>query len=250
MATSNLVLHCGAKPVTAEELKEYRAPPPSGRWYPIAHSRVLEVVKATLQDAGYLIRKEQYGVMRDGGSRFFGTLDLGTPLVSGVTLAVGVRNSVDRSFPLGFCAGQRVFTCDNLAFRSELLVKKKHTLHGEKRFVQAIAGAVGSLTSFQEAEAERIRRFMRTPLSGDLADALILRAYERGVIGAHYLPKVLHEWRNPAYEEFAPRTVWSLFNAFTSALKERAVVQPHAFAVQTMQLNGLLDFRPDTSLSA
>src|SRR5215471_12557913 len=170
MATSNLVLHCGAKPVTAEELKEYRAPPPSGRWYPIAHSRVLEVVKATLKEAGYEIKEEQYGVMRDGGSRFFRTLDLGTPLVSGVTLAVGVRNSVDRSFPLGFCAGQRVFTCDNLAFRSELLVSRKHTVNGERRFVQAIASAVGTLQSFRDTEAERIRRFMLTDLSADQAD--------------------------------------------------------------------------------
>src|SRR4051812_49317803 len=28
------------------------------------------------------------------------------------------------------------------------------------------------------------------------------------------------EWREPAYEEFQPRTIWSFFNAFTAALKE------------------------------
>jgi hypothetical protein len=249
MATSSLVLHCGARSVTADELREFPAPEAQGRWYPISHARVLETVKSTLGEAGYTIRKEQYGVMRDG-SRFFGTLDLGTALTSGVSLAVGVRNSTDKSFPLGFCAGQRVFCCDNLAFRSELLVRKKHTLHGEKRFVQAIAGAVGSLQSFKDVEAERIRRFMELPVTADQADALILRAYERGIVGARELPKVLHEWRNPAFEEFQHRTVWSLMNAFTSALRERAVTQPHAFAVQTMQLNGLLDFRPETTIAA
>lgn len=248
-ASSNLVLHAGARPVTLEELQSFRAPESQGRWYPVSHSRVVETVKETLRGAGYDIRKEQYGVMRDGG-RFFGTVDLGTSIASGVTLAVGIRNSVDKSFPLGFCAGNRVFVCDNLAFRSELLVRKKHTLNGERNFVKSIASAVTSLTTFKQAEAERIKRFIHTPLSADLADALILRAYERGVIGAHHLPKVIHEWRNPSFEEFEPRTVWSLFNAFTSALKERAVIQPHAFAVQTMQLNGLLDFRPEMSQSA
>src|SRR5262249_54211533 len=122
MATSSLVLHRGARPVTEEELRQFRAPPPEGQWYPVSHSRVVETVKATLRAAGYEIRKEQFGLMRDGGSRFFGTLDLRTPIASGVTLAVGIRNSVDKSFPLGFCAGNRVFVCDNLAFRSELLV--------------------------------------------------------------------------------------------------------------------------------
>jgi hypothetical protein len=209
----------------------------------------VDAVKATLAEAGYDIRKEQYGVMQDG-SRLFGTLDLGTPLTSGVTLAVGVRNSVDKSFPLGFCAGQRVFCCDNLAFRSDLLVRHKHTLNGERNFMRAIAGAVTALCSFKEAEAERIRRFMHTDLTADLADALILRAYEKGIVGAHQLPRVLHEWRNPSFEEFQPRTAWSLFNAFTSALRDRAVELPHAFALQTMRLNGLLDFRPETSLPA
>jgi hypothetical protein len=62
---------------------------------------------------------------------------------------VGVRNSVDKSFPLGFCAGARVFICDNLAFRSELLVKRPHTINGERRFNQAIAEAVSQLSSLR-----------------------------------------------------------------------------------------------------
>lgn len=239
MAESSLVLHRGARSVTLEELAAYRAPEPEGRWYPVAHTRVAETVKAALREAGYEVRKEQYGVMRDG-SRFFGTLDLATPLTEGVSLAVGVRNSVDKSFPLGFAAGSRVFVCDNLAFRSELLVRRKHTLHGERDFVRNIAGAVGNLRSFKEAEAERIRRFAETGLTADQADALILRAFERGIVGAHQLAGVIHHWRNPAHEEFRPRTVWSLLNAFTSAMKRRAVEQPHAHAVATMQLNGLL----------
>jgi hypothetical protein len=213
MAQSSLVLHAGAKPVTLEELQGFRAPQPVGRWYPVSHARVVETVKTTLGEAGYEIQKEQFGVMRDGG-RFFGTIDLGTPAATGVTLAVGIRNSVDKSFPLGFCAGNRVFVCDNLAFRSDLLVRNKHTLNGERNFVRSIASAVTSLTSFRETEAERIRRFMHQELSAELADALILRAYERGIVGAHQLPKVIREWRNHAFEEFAPRTVWSLFNAF------------------------------------
>jgi hypothetical protein len=248
-ASSSLVLHAGARAATLEELRAYRAPAPEGRWYPVSHVRVVETVKTTLQEAGYDIRKEQYGLMR-GGGRFFGTLDLGTSIASGVTLAVGIRNSLDKSFPLGFCAGNRVFVCDNLAFRSELLVRKKHTLNGERNFVKSIASAVSALTSFKKTEAERIQRFTHTPLSPDFADALILRAYERGILGAHQLPKVIHEWRNPSHEEFVPRTVWSLFNAFTSAMRERAAIQPHAFAVQTVQLNGLLDFRPEASPSA
>src|SRR4051812_22884309 len=65
-----------------------------------------------------------------GDARLFATVDLGSPLATGVTLAVGIRNSFDKSLPLGFVAGNRVFVCDNLAFRSDLSVKRKHTRFG------------------------------------------------------------------------------------------------------------------------
>lgn len=240
MASSNLILHRGAKSVSIEELAGYQAPPPEGRWFPLSHSRVLSVVSETLRDAGYQIDRTQCGVMRDG-SRFFGTLDLKSPVAEGVSLAVGIRNSVDKSFPLGFCAGHRVFVCDNLAFRSELLVRRKHTIHGERDFVRRIAEAVGSLSSFQEQEAVRIERMREAELTADQADALILRGFERGIVGTNELPKVLQQWRNPPFEEFRPRTAWALLNAFTGAMKERGTTQPQHFAVQTMRLHALLD---------
>lgn len=240
MASSHLILHRGATPVTPEELATYQAPPPQGRWFPLSHGRVLSVVSETLGEAGYEIEKQQLGVLRDG-SRFFGTLDLRSPIADGVALAVGIRNSVDKSFPLGFCAGSRVFVCDNLAFRSELLVRRKHTIHGERDFVRRIAEAIGTLGSFQEQEALRIERMRAFDLADDRADALILRSFERGIVGARDLPRVLQQWRNPSFEEFRPRTAWALLNAFTVAMRERSKRQPEAYAAQTMRLQALLD---------
>lgn len=238
--SSDLVLHCGARTVTEGELQNFHAPPPQGRWYPLAHGRVLDVVKAQLTEAGYAISAMRLGVSQEG-HRFFGTLDLTAPITPGVTLAVGLRNSTDKSFPLGFCAGNRVFVCDNLSFRSELLVRKKHTLNGERNYIGGIADAVMQLAQFREMETRRVELLTHRELLPDQADALILRAYERGVVGARELPKVLHEWRNPEHPEFEPRTAWSLLNAFTAAMRQREVQQPARFARQTMQLNGLLE---------
>jgi hypothetical protein len=129
--SSTLCLHAGARRVSLEELARVQAPPPEGRWFPLSHGSVLARVKETLGEAGYVVRREQLGLSRSD-ARFFGVLDLSTALTSGVSLAVGIRNSTDKSFPLGFCAGSRVFCCDNLAFRAELLVRKKHTRYGEQ----------------------------------------------------------------------------------------------------------------------
>jgi hypothetical protein len=240
VASSSLVLHRGAVQVTPDELESYQAPPPSGRWFPLSHSRVLSVVSRNLIDLGYRVERQELGLMRDG-SRFFATLDLASPVADGVSLAVGIRNSVDKSFPLGFCAGSRVFVCDNLAFRSELLVRRKHTIHGERDFARRIAEAVAGLDTFRADETGRIDRLRALEVAEERADALILRGYEAGIVGPRELPRVLREWRNPPHEDFRPRTAWSLLNAFTAALKAQARLQPHAFAVRTMRLGALLD---------
>ena len=240
MASSSLVLHAGGKLVTFDELREYRAPPPEGRWHPISHDAVLGTVKETLGEAGYEVRSEKLA-LNGRGTRFFGTLDLATPIATGVSLAVGIRNSTDKSFPLGFCGGSRVFVCDNLAFRADLLVKRKHTVNGARNFQAAIAQAVISIGEFKEMEAVRIKKMMERELSTDRADSLILRSYEIGIVNALQLPMVVKEWRDPSFEEFQPRTAWSLFNAFTSVLRNRATLQPAKYAVQTIRLNAMLE---------
>src|SRR4051794_14778452 len=109
MSSSHLVLHRGAVQASRQELPD-KAPPAEGRWFPISHRKVVDTVSETLEASGYQIQREQFGVSREG-HRLFGTLDLATTLTSGVNLSVGIRNSTDKSFPLGFCAGSRVFVC-------------------------------------------------------------------------------------------------------------------------------------------
>lgn len=110
MASSNLCLHRGAVEISREQLAGYDAPPPEGRWFPLKHSKVIDTVGTTLEAAGYRIARERHAIARDG-HRYFATMDLEAPLATGVSLAIGVRNSTDKSFPLGFCAGNRVFVC-------------------------------------------------------------------------------------------------------------------------------------------
>jgi hypothetical protein len=180
----------------------------------------------------------QLSVARDN-QRFFGTLRLKNRIAEGVSLAVGLRNSTDKSFPIGFCVGERVFVCDNLAFASEIVIARKHTRFGQTRFNEAVSQAVLGLHQYQITAAERIARLQQWELPAETADSLILRAYETGIVGTRLLPGVLRHWREPI-TDFAPRTGWSLLNAFTSALKERQRLSPQEAAMQTIRLQRLL----------
>ena len=51
------------------------------------------------------------------------------------------------------------------------------------------------------------------------AHHLMIEAIRANVLPASRLPKVLEAWEVPRQEEFASRTAWSLFNAFTEVAK-------------------------------
>jgi hypothetical protein len=110
---TQLSLHKGSRVVSRGELLDVKALPATETWFPIPHADVLVTVETLLFEAGFRVQREQFGLARDN-ARFFGTLDLESQVVEGVTLSAGVRNSLDKTFPLGFCAGSRVFVCDNL----------------------------------------------------------------------------------------------------------------------------------------
>lgn len=239
MAEGQLILHCGARQVERQELDLIEAPPPTDTWFPLAHRVVLDRVLNTLNDAGFQVRRQQFGLSKDD-NQFFGTLDLANDISDGVSLAVGIRNSTDKTLPIGLTAGSRVFVCDNMAFASDILVVRKHTRHGEKRFGHAIAAAVSQLHQYLGMEARRVAWMRDAEVEEDKANSLILQTYEQGIIGARLLPEVIHEWREPKHDEFKPRTMWSLLNAFTEVLKDRQRTQPARAAEETIRLQSLL----------
>lgn len=240
MISSTLMNHCGARQVNAAELATIAPPPPTQTWFPLAHRAMLDSVCGALEGAGFFICRSRLSVSH-GGARFFGTLDLTTSVSEGVTLAVGIRNSNDQSFPIGFCCGQRVFVCDNLAFTSEIVVSKKHTRFGQERYLEGLARAVGSLDQYRRSAAGWIERMQTFELCDDLANSLLLQAYERKIVGLRLLPLVVVEWRKPSREEYQPRTAYSLFNCFTDVLgRERQSRFPAESALATMRLSKLL----------
>lgn len=240
MVSSTLMNHCGARQVNAAELATIEPPAPTKTWYPLSHRTVLDSVCATLEGAGFAIVRSRLSVSH-GDARFFGTLDLATSISDGVSLAVGIRNSNDQSFPIGFCCGQRVFVCDNLAFTSEIIVSKKHTRFGQERYLEGLSSAVGSLDQYRHSAAAWIVRMQQQFLTDDAANSLLLQAYERKIVGLRLLPQVIEEWRRPSREEYQPRTAYSMLNCFTEVLgRERQSRFPAESALATMRLAKLL----------
>jgi hypothetical protein len=74
------------------------------------------------------------------------------------------------------------------------------------------------------------------------AKLIIYRAFiESGLEVSRYLDRKVHAlYFNPLHEDFQPRTMWSLSNAFTSAFKElEPIPQYRATAKLAGFLNGI-----------
>jgi hypothetical protein len=241
MSETKLILHCGAREVEREALRAVPTPDPTDRWFPIGHDAVITTVEHSLTAVGITINKARYGLSR-GDMRMFATLDLAIDLIPGVTLAAGIRNSLDKSFPLGFCAGHRVFCCDNLAFSAELLVKRKHTRFGHDRFKVDVTDCVGRLQAFRDAEVARIVRMQKLEITDRDAESLMLRAYEHEYVSHRHLPKLIGAWRDPRFDGsgVSERTAWALFNCFSLVMSDLTVTNPQRYAAATMKLQALL----------
>lgn len=239
MIQATLMNHRGAVEVDRQALARIEAPPPTDTWFPLKHAVVLDRVCETLDGAGFGIEAMQLSVARNE-QRFFGVLKLRTQVTNECSLAVGIRNSTDQSYPIGFAVGERVFVCDNLAFHSEIVIARRHTRFGEDRFNSAVSQAVLGLHEYQRSAADRIGRLQHWELSQDEADATILRAFEKGLVSTRTLPAVIKEWRQPSFAEHQPRTGYSLLQAFTFALRDRAKSSPQEFAATTIGLQRLL----------
>jgi hypothetical protein len=209
---------------------------------PIRHATVLDTVGDAMERAGFPIRSMRMGLSR-GDHRLFATIDTATNLNGGtVTLAVAVVNSTDKSLPMKFIAGSRIFCCDNLALRSDLMapVRRKHTRFGLDRFREALSLAVADLDQFRLAEGARIKRFAETTISDVQADSVLLRCHLQGILSPRLLPKAHEAWVQPAHEEFRPRTLWSLENALTTTLAPVQRSNPQRFTDLSMSVQHLL----------
>lgn len=230
-----LMLHAGAKEVDTHFLRQMDTPAPTGTHYPIPHHRVCDLVKHSLTFYGHEVVEEHHAVTEDG-MRYFGLISLRSNY-GNYTDTVGLRNSSDKSFPVGVSFGSRVFVCDNLAFSGDQVIKRKHTQRLKFELPGLIAAIVEPLQDQRQSQAKTFTRYKDTLLTDAQVDHLILTLYREHVINIQRVPDVMREWDNPSFEGYEQPSIWRLFNAVTFALAGRVADNPSI----TSRLHEIMD---------
>jgi uncharacterized protein DUF932 len=232
--SSQLVVHnpkFDAKLCGIDALRALPFPAALGRMHkPIPHIALIETLQAEVEARGWLIKREQLALGREGAA-LFGVMDLVLPnsdlvVVEGQGISFGFRNSTDSSLGLQGVAGSRVFVCDNLALSGSMFaIKRKNTTGLD--LGAAIAWAFDKFLKHARNLGINIARLAETTLDDAAAK---LRIYD--VFAKHIIPIRLFDDVNRFYfkadentPDCQPRTAWGLHNAFTRAMKDLSPIR-------------------------
>jgi hypothetical protein len=218
MSETSTLISCNGT-ITRAELANVPTPPSTATHVPIPHASVVDALVETLAHRQIAVVGEEFALSADG-MEMFGVLDLATGF-EGCRFAIGIRNANNKRFRLACTVGLRVFVCHNLAFRGDYSpVLAKHS----KRFSleDALSIGVDRMQRNFEPMRQQVDNWRNEQLSTATAKLSIYRAFIEGdlEVPKHLARRVHDLYFNPQHEEFQPRTMWSLSNAFTSAFKE------------------------------
>jgi hypothetical protein len=229
-----LVLHAGAKAIEYGDLRELDTPKGTATHIPLPHFRLVDMVRNALGTYGHKVIEQHHGVMPDG-NRYFGVLTLESEY-TGYTDMVGLRNSHDKSMPVGVAFGSTVFVCDNTAFSAEKVVKVRHTSKMRTKLLGAVEDLIEPIALQREAQHKKYLTYQRTAVNDNAAYAALIQMYREGVINLQRIPEVLEQWEKPSCD-WGDETAWRLFNAATFVLHGKVSENPQA----TIKLHQVID---------
>jgi Domain of unknown function (DUF932) len=202
--------------ISREELRDIALPEATKTHQPLSHHQIVEALVESLGFRQIRVVREEYAVSVDG-MKMFSVLDLEFG-IQGVNFSIGIRNANDKSMRLAMTVGYRVLVCDNMAFVGDFTpILAKHS----QRFslVDAVSIGLDRMQRNFEPLTQQIVNWREVTVTDEVAKLIIYRAFVEGELGApKHLARAIHDnYFEPRHEEFQPRTMWSLSNAFTSA---------------------------------
>jgi hypothetical protein len=215
---AKLMIHCGAKRISREDLAMLDVPEATATFKPIAHSSLVDVIEEALAFRHIRIVEQEFATTPDG-MKLFGVLRVNADY-EGVGFAIGLRNANDRSMRVGIVSGYRVFCCDNLAFSGDFNpMLQKHSKNLD--LIESVSIAIDRIQRQWQPLRMAIDYKRQHYLNEDVARNMIYRLFTDYKLPISLFRTVHKEFFiKPSYEDFTEKTLWSFENAITTAFKK------------------------------
>ena len=251
--------------VTMSDLTQMSTPPATSTHFPIPHHEALGEVIDQMSSMNFEIQGEpEIGISHEG-NRCYWLMEVANDILAKdwVTI-IGGRNSHDKSFSFRILGGFSVFICENTQATGEVSVTLKHTKNIADNLKPRVTKALSAITHQNLVQSERIDAYKNAELTYEEYDNIeiknedgqvteVKRSYEsspfindfvvrsmyKNVIPSNSVKSVLDEWRQPRYEEFTGRNVWTLSNAYTEVFKKYS--NPEQIFSRGIKLTKMMD---------
>jgi hypothetical protein len=152
-----LMLHAGAKEIGYDDLRAVNVPQATDTHIPVPHHEIVELARYTLGFHGHEIMEEHHAITEDG-MRYFGLMSLRSPYGNYADM-LGLRNSHDKSFPMGL----RSVRASSSAITLLSFPMAKRELPA------LVTDIVAPLQAQRIAQNQKLIRYQGTPLSDQVA---------------------------------------------------------------------------------
>jgi hypothetical protein len=209
---------CTKNPVNIQTLRTITVPEETETYKPVGHDwlalQVKEIGTAYLGEC----LSSGYGTSKDG-QQLFGLHTFKSSITDDQTIALGFRNSYDKSLPVGIVGGSSVLVCDNMCLWGDVKRIRKHTGNVIEDINKILINLASGLGETFEAFNKFAEGMMKIEVSDDDAYKFLglARGYE--ALRHQHFSRALKEWNTPVHDEWLGRNAWSLYNACTEALK-------------------------------
>ena len=233
---SELLTQCGSERCSLEQLLTVPDPEKTATYTPLNHYdfavNVKSVASNLLRD--FTFTKEAYA-LSNKGNRMFGILSYSSRSTSEndpIRLSIGIRNSQDKSLAAAIVLGGSVVVCDNLIFRGDETVLRKHT--GKKMHEDLMDQVVTAIYKSQHQYTQLCfdaAKMMEIALDKRASYEYLGILTGEGILSPTQSTKAFKELDNPSHPEFEKSSLWSSYNACTEALKSsppQSMVRNHS----------------------
>lgn len=201
----------------------------SNRWMGVQHGEFIDALESEARTRRIEFLNENWNLSKDGAD-LVGSMnlvlpnDMNLPAPTGMDFAIGIRHSNAGRSAIQVGVGATVFICTNGCFSAEYILKRKHT-SGLVIADLAIA-ALDIFLNGAPSVSAMVGEFQSVAITDDMAAWFILQATQK-ILPSSYAGDVWTEWVSPQHDDFAPRTVWSLYNGFTEVAKKLTPVSQY-----------------------
>lgn len=234
--TSQLLTQCGSTHCKLEQLLTIPEPKKTKTYTPLNHYdfavNILTIASDLLK--GYRFDGDSYALSSDG-QKMFGVITyrkINSQQNEELKVAIGLRNSHNKSMAAGLVLGSTVLVCDNLVFSGDIKVMRKHQgkdMH-EDLHDQIVTAIYKSQHNFHQISHD-VQLMKQKPMNQHKKYEYIGMLTGEGILSATQSSTAFKELWKPSHEEFQVDTLWAGYNCATEALKSSPVdkiIQRHS----------------------